>query len=80
MLWCWGVLFTYFQLWISMQYPIQKVWQVVLPNVPVQCGIVHPDVQGLLYCSCHIVALPDYYFEVYHRCYVASVVLVFIYR
>ena len=33
MLWCWGLLFTYFQLWNGMQYPIPKVWQVVLPNV-----------------------------------------------
>ena len=24
--------------------PSPKVWQVVLPNIPVQSGIVHPDV------------------------------------
>ena len=80
---CYGTGVCYllnFQLRNGMQYPIPKVWQVVLPNVPVQCGIVHPDVHGLLYCSCHTVALHTFYFEVFHRCYVASVVLVFKYR
>ena len=41
--------------------------------------IVHSDVYGLLYCSCHIVVFPAYYFKVLHRCYVGSVVLVFMY-
>ena len=74
-----GLLFVYFQLWNGLQYPIPKVWQVVLPYVSVQCGIVHSDVYGLLYCSCHIVVFPAFYFKVFHRCYVASVVLVFMY-
>ena len=31
-----------------MQYSIPKVWQVVLPNIPVQCGIVQADVMASL--------------------------------
>ena len=46
-----GLLFVYFQLWNGFQYAIPKVWRVVFPNVSVQCGIVHSDVNGLLYCS-----------------------------
>ena len=51
----------------------------VFPNVSVQCGIVNSDVYGLLYCSCHVVFFPAYYFKVLHRCHVASDVLVFMY-
>ena len=36
-------------------------------------------VQCLLDCSCHIVALPAYDLEIFHRCCVVSVVLVFKY-
>ena len=43
-----GLLFVYFQLWNGLQCPIQKMWQVVLPNVSIQCSIVHSDVYGLL--------------------------------
>ena len=32
-----GLLFVYFQLWNGLQYAIPKVWQVVFPNVSVQC-------------------------------------------
>ena len=60
---CAGLLFVYFQLWNGLQYSLPKLWQVVLPNVSVQCGIVHSDVYGLLYCSCHIVVFHAYYFQ-----------------
>ena len=55
------------------------MWQVVPPNVSVQCGIVNSDVYDLLYCSCHVVVFPAYYFKVLHRFYVASAVLMFMY-
>ena len=78
MLWC-RLLFVYFQLWNGLQYAIPKVQQVVFPNVSVQCGIFHSDVNGLLYCSCHIVVFPAYYFKIFHRCYVASVTVLLCY-
>ena len=37
------------------------------------------DVYSLLYCSCHVVIFPAYYFKVLNRCYVASAVLMFMY-
>ena len=74
-----GLLFVCFQLWNGLQYNIPKVWHIVFPNVSVHCGIVYSDVYGLLYCSCHIVVFPAYYFKVFHICYVASVALVFMY-
>ena len=43
------------------------VWQVILCNIPVQSRIVHSHVRGLLDCSCHIVALPAYDHEIFHR-------------
>ena len=70
------LLFTYFQFWDGMQHSFPKVWQVVLTNIPVQSRIVHSYVHGLFDCSCHIAALPAYDLEIFHRCNVASVVLV----
>ena len=58
-----------------MQHSISKVWKVVLPSIPVQSRIVHSYVHGLLDCSCHIVALPAYDLEIFHKCCVASVAL-----
>ena len=72
--------FTYFQFWNGMQHSIPKVWQVAPPNIPVHSRIVHSYVHGLLDCSCHIVALPAYDLEIFHRCCVASVALVLKYR
>ena len=32
-----------------MQHPVPNMWEVVLPNISVEGGIVHPYVHGLLY-------------------------------
>ena len=74
------LLFIYFQFWNEMQHSIPKMWQVVLPNVPVQSRIVHSYVHGLLDCSCHILALPAYDLEIFYRYCAASGALVFKYR
>ena len=34
-----GLLFVYFQLWNGLQYHLQKVWQVVLPNFLFNVGL-----------------------------------------
>ena len=52
------------------------MWQVLLSNIPAQIRIVHSYVHGLFDCSCPIVALPAYDHEIFHRCCMASVVLV----
>ena len=45
--------------------PSNRCGRLYYPNVSVQCGIVYSDVNGLLYCSCHIVVFPAYYFKVF---------------
>ena len=68
------LLFIYFKFWDGMQHSIPKVCQVVLSNIHVQSRIVHSYVHDLFDCSCHIISLPD--LEDFHRCCVATVVLV----
>ena len=70
------VLYIYFQFWDGVQHSIPKVWEIVLSNIPFQSRIVHSYVHGFFDCSGHIVSLPAYDFEVFHRCCIASVVLV----
>ena len=51
------LLFIYFLFWDGMQ----------LSNIPIKNRIVHSYVHGLLDCSCHILSLPAYDLEVFHR-------------
>ena len=60
--------------------PSQRCGRLYFPMFLFNVGMFTPCVHDLLYCSCHIVAFPAYYFKVFHRCCVTSVVLVFIYR
>ena len=60
--------------WSATLYP--QVWQVVLSNIPITSRIVHSYVHGLFHCTGHIVSLPAYDFEVFHRVCLASVALV----
>ena len=39
------------------------MWEVVFPNIPVECGVVHSDINGFFNCSGQTIVLPSYYLE-----------------
>ena len=49
------------------------MWQ----NIPVQGGVIHPTVHDLFDGSSHVVPLPAYNVKVLKRCFVGTVVLMF---
>ena len=48
------------------------MWEVVLPNVPVQGWVVDPDEHGFFDGSCHIVVFSVQDFEIVHSCSMAT--------
>ena len=52
------------------------MWEVVFANIPVECGIVHSDIDGLFNCSGQTIVLPSYYLEIVYRCCMATGTLV----
>ena len=56
------------------------MWEVIFANVPVECRIVHSDVDGLFYCSGQTIFFFSNYFEIIDGCCVATGTLVLKYR
>ena len=54
------------------------MWEVEFSNVPVECRIVHSDVDGLFNCFGLTIVLPSYYLEIVNRCCMATRTLVLV--
>ena len=48
------------------------MWEVVLPNVPIQGRVVDPDEHGFFDGSCHIVLFSAQDLEIVHSCSMAT--------
>ena len=67
-----------FEFWDGEQNSVPNMWQIIFSNISVQGGVVHPNINGCFDGSSHVVSLPVYNMKVLNRCFVATVVLVFI--
>ena len=55
------------------------MWEVVFPNVPIEGGIVHPDVHSLFDGPGQAVFFSANDFKVLHRCFMATATLMYKY-
>ena len=60
------LLFIDFEFWDGKQKSVPNVWEIILPNISIQSGIVHHNVHGLFDGPSHAVLLPAYNLEVLH--------------
>ena len=52
-----------------------NVWEIILPNISIQGGVVHPNIHGLFDGPSQVVLLPAYNLEVLHWCFMATTIL-----
>ena len=51
------------------------MWEVIFANVPVECRIVHSNIDGFFYCSGQTIFFSSNYFEIIDGCCVTPVSL-----
>ena len=71
--------FFHFQFWDCEQNLIPNMWEVVLPNIPIEGGIVHPDINWFFDGSGQVVFFSSNNVKVLHRCFMATVTLMYKY-
>ena len=53
------------------------MWEVVFPNIPIEGGIVHPDVHSLCDGPCQAVFFSANDFKVLYRCFMVTATLMY---
>ena len=66
----------HFQFWDVEKYVIPDEWEVIFPNIPIECGVIHSNVYWFFDCSGQTIVLPSYYLEIFYRCFMATDTLV----